>query len=71
MSDRVAELRFKLAGRESQQPAWVSVRCAECGQTQVVAAPRNLDHMESMFPGWRLGTERPYRDYCAECLSGG
>lgn len=66
-SERIADLRLAIADRTSKglEP-WVSVTCASCGQTQAIADP-NLDHIEGMFPGWELGSERPYRDYCPDC----
>ena len=58
-SERVADLRRRLADRIGEGEPSVSVTSSGCGQTHAVRAP-NLDHIESLFPGWQLDTEPPY-----------
>jgi hypothetical protein len=65
-SERLAELRVALKEREGTGVPSVSITCSGCGQTHAITEP-NLDHPESIFPGWHLGTEQPYRDYCPDC----
>jgi len=68
-SDRVADLRRRIAEREARGlRVVVTLTCEGCGRTDAITGP-NPDHVESMFPGWELDNEQPYHDYCPDCLA--